>query len=255
MQQTPPPSARNERVVATMCMLHARFPASLKAVRSLRDQVNTLYLCLNDFCEVPPELKQNWIEILHLGENLGDAARLQLLRNRGPADVHVLSCDDDLEYPESYVRDFLAAREQHPNALLTHHGYIARYSGKGRFKYEKVVRFRREQNEARRLTVPGSGVSFIPAPVFNQLEFSDLLHLNQVDIHLACNCLKLGVPIMGLAHRRGYFKEIRHKTSVFNSVTSQPDWMDKVYQIYQSYDLSLTAPPAAANGEKVNGEG
>ena len=242
MPTTLPPSDR-EPVVATMCMQHRRWPGSLRTVESLKGQVDTLYLCLNDFWEVPPELKQDWIRILHLGKNMGDAARFYLLRNSETPDAHVLSCDDDLIYPPSYVRDFLAALSEHPDTLLTHHGYVARYPEKGDFKYDKVMRFRYEEKQSKRLTVPGSGVSFIPKSVFNRLEFTSAVCLNQADIHLACNCLKLGVRITGLPHAKGYFKEVGDRTGIYDSVTSRSDWMNKVYDIYRSYGLDLTRPP------------
>ena len=244
MPMTRPPLAQ-EPVVATMCMQHRRWPKSLKTVESLEGQVNTLYLCLNDFWEIPPELKRDWIKVLHLGANLGDAARFYLLRNAGPLDAHVLSCDDDLIYPKSYVRDFLIALPEHPDALLTHHGYVAQYPDEGDFKYDKVMRFRHEEKHSKPLTVPGSGVSFIPKSIFNQLEFTSQVRLNQADIHLACNCLKLGVRVTGLAHAKGYFKEIGDQTGLYHSVTNRPDWMSKVYEIYRSYGLSLTQPPEA----------
>ena len=105
------------------------------------------------------------------------------------------------------------------------------------------MRFRHEEKQSKQLTVPGSGVSFIPKSIFNQLEFTSQVRLNQADIHLACNCLKLGVRVIGLPHAKGYFQEVGDRTGLYDSVTNRPDWMDKVYDIYRSYGLSLTQPP------------
>ena len=236
------PSPRNN-VVATMCMQHRRWPGSLKTVESLKGQVDTLYLCLNDFWEVPPELKQDWIRILHLGRNLGDAARFYLLRNLGPLDAHVVSCDDDIQYPNSHVQDFLTAHARHPDAVLTHHGRIAQYEGGQNFRYQFAMSFHGEARELKRITLPGSGVTFIPKSIFNRMRFTSLTHFNQADVHLACNCLSLGVPIMGLPHEKNYFRYIGGAGSIYASVTSRSDWMNKVYDIYRSYGLSLTQPP------------
>ena len=253
-------SADTEKVVGTMCLLRARYPASLKTIRSLEGQIDTLYLCLNDFWEVPPELQQDWIEILHLGMNLGDAARFYLLRNMSSVDAHVLSCDDDWEYPKSYVQDFLTAHRKYPNAVLTHHGIIKHYRGNEKFRYIDAVKpdsspcalypdvryaaglslYHKQQNFIR-LDKCGSGVSFIPKSIFNQLEFNSLVYLNMADIHLACNYQKLNIPIIGMPHAKDYFRNISSSgPTIYDTVTAKPDWMEKVYKIHDSYGLSAT---------------
>ena len=191
-------------VVATMCMQPRRWPGSLKTVESLKGQVDTLYLCLNDFWEIPPELKQDWIHILHLGKNLGDVSRFYLLRNLGPLDAHVVSCDDDIVYPQSYVQDFLNAHKTYPDALLTHHGYTD-----GHFCGTRL-HFAWSANMVHHLLQPGSGVSFIPQFIFNQMAFSSAVCLNHADIHLSCICQTLGVSIIGLPHKRGYIRALPH---------------------------------------------
>ena len=185
-----------------MCMLPERYPDNLAAVNSLIGQVDTLYLCLNNFLQVPPELQRNQIKILYLGENLGDVAKFYLLRTQGHMDAHVLSCDDDIIYPQSYVRDFLNARATYPDTLLTHHGFTTgHYSG-------EEMHFARSINQARPYFQPGSGVSFIPKSIFNRMEFSHTVHLNHADVHLACICQQLEVSIVGLPHGRDYLQRI-----------------------------------------------
>ena len=226
------------KVVATMCMWRRRWPNSLNAIRSLEGQMDTLYLCLNDFWEVPPELKQDWIEILHLGENLGDTARFYLLRYLGHLDAHVISCDDDFEYPKTYAQDFLAANKEYPDTLLTHHGSIADYTPDGRIRYSPVTMTLIENTKVRfNLDMAGSGASFVPKSIFNRLEFTSLGYLLQCDVHLACNCIKLGVPIIGIPHPKGYFKYTHYPVRIANTVANKSDWMQKVHKIYASYNL------------------
>ena len=266
----PLPPSGEDKTVATLCMLQRRWPGSLKTVRSLKGQVSRLYLCLNDFWEVPLELQEDWIEILHLGENLGDAARFYLLRHLGPVDAHVLSCDDDLEYPKSYVRDFLAAHKQYREALLTYHGDIAEYDENDQFRYvralsalrnddegvykkmspkaREALEQTRDRNRAVRLAISGAGVSFIPKSIFNRMEFSDLVHLNQADVHLACNCQKLGVPIIGLSCQQGYIHHHNPTTdSIYHTFTKHCDHLEIVRQIFASYGLKPEPPPWGAD--------
>ena len=231
-------------VIATMCMWHPRWPGSMKTVLSLEGQVDTLYLCLNDFSEVPEELKQDWIEILHFGENLGDAPRVYLLRNSGLVNAHVITCDDDIEYPATYVQDFLAAHKEYPNTLLTHHGDVARFKDGEFQRYAWGLRIVGDDHEAKRVCLPGSGVSFIPADIFNQMEFTSLVYFNQLDVHIACNCHKLGIPMIGLSHAKSYIKYTPPPgRTVHKTVTQAHNRIEKVRQIYASYGLNINEIP------------
>lgn len=222
-------------VCATMCMLPGRYPESLKTVNSLEGQVDKLYLCLNDFWEIPEELKRDWIEVLHLGVNLGDAARFYLLRNLGDVDFDVISCDDDLVYPPTYVNDFL--RTELNNSVLTHHGKIIDQG----YSIHSVLSIRQKNDRIVNVNIPGSGATFIPKEVFNKLEFTSLVHLNQSDVHLAANFARLGVPVFGLEHSNHYVEYFHPKDgyTIWDTVTSKPDWTDKVKKIFESYGISF----------------
>ncbi len=91
------------KVFATMCMMPDRYPASLECVMSLKGQVEKIYLCLNGFEDIPEDLNEEWIEVVHFGQNLGDAARFFMLPE---IDGHLISCDDDLVYPEHTSKTF-----------------------------------------------------------------------------------------------------------------------------------------------------
>ena len=236
--------AYQPRVVAAMCMWHPRYPANLKAVRSLEGQVDTLYLCLNDFQETPPELCLDWIKVLHLGENLGDWGKLCLLRNLTHLDAHVISCDDDFKYPPSYVDDFLAAHKKHPNALLTHHGGLAQFSN-GKFERHVLgLNTLSGSSKEKRLAKPGTGVSFIPKHIFNQMQFNNLVRFNQMDVHLACNYTKLGVPMIGMTHPSNYLVHTKPGGKSIHGMITPSRYIKLVRLIYASYDLSPDSIPA-----------
>jgi hypothetical protein len=226
-------------VRATMCMLPGRYPESLKTIDSLAGQVDKIYLSLNGFWEVPRELKRDWIEVVHLGKNLGDASRFYLIRNTGRIDFDLISCDDDLIYPPNYVQDFLKFKAKYPGCLLSHHGNVAS-SGKN-FKFYSAIKIRQKNKKELRLATPGSGASFIPMEVFNLMEFNSKVSLNQADIHLACNCHINQIPIIGLPHPDNYVEYFHPKDNytIWDTVTNQPDWMEKVYEIYRSYGMNV----------------
>ena len=235
-----------QKTVAVMCMLHKRHPASLKAIRSLAGQVDTLYLCLSDFQEIPQELNQNWIEIMYSGTGLtdSDARCLRLLKDKGE-NTHVLFCDDNLIYPPSYVEDFLVANARLPDTVLTHHGYTAYYPEPDTVHFHKVMGYRGDYEKPVSLDVSGAGTLFIPEAVFNRMQFADPPCVDQADIQVACNCLKLNIPIIGLPHQARYFGTInsndRSDWVNHHTLNHKMDWMDKARQTYQFYGLSMAA--------------
>ena len=109
------------RVFGTMCMMPDRYPKSLACVMSLKGQVEKLYLCLNDFDSIPKELEEDWIEVVHVGDNVGSVGRYTKIPD---VEGHLISMDDDLVYPSSYVYDFIKRYEKEGPVVLTHHGKI-----------------------------------------------------------------------------------------------------------------------------------
>jgi len=229
------------KIYGTMCMMPGRYPESLKTVDSLEGQVDRLYLSLNGFDFVPEELKKDWIEILHVGKNLGDASRFYLLRFTGDIDSHVISCDDDIVYPETYVSDFLEEHNKKPDSVLCHHGKILQVNHNEIFM-KSMLAIRQENKEYHDgLHMPGSGAVFIPKDIFNKLEFTSLVHMNQADVHLAANFFKLGVNLIGVPHPHNYVGYFHPKDgyTIWDTVTSKPDWSKKAKRIFESYKISI----------------
>ena len=127
---------------------------------------------------------------------------------------------------------------------MTHHGDVARFKD-GKFdRYVWGLRIVGEGHETKRVSRPGSGVSFIPKDLCNQMEFNSLVHFNQLDVHLACNCHKLEVPMIGLFHEKGYIRYTPPPgPNLYDSVTRASGYIEKVRQIYASYGLSLDSIP------------
>jgi hypothetical protein len=79
--------------------------ALVEAVRSLRSQVDALYLYLNRYEALPPALEGDPGIVATLdpdGTSLGDAGKFAGLRSCGDEDLY-LTCDDDIVYPPDYA--------------------------------------------------------------------------------------------------------------------------------------------------------
>lgn len=214
-------------------MVPERYPSSLDCVMSLKDQVSKIYLCLNGFDEVPEGLKQDWIEVIHIGENLGDASRFFKLPT---IDGHLISCDDDLIYPHGYVDQFLKYNSVFPGCVLTHHGKLMR---PGSYDMKVVAHAMGNSPDSEMVDVPGSGCSFFPYKVISDKDFKlgDHTDLNMCDIHLFGALKSMKVNIITVPHLRGYFKYVSPPkgTTIWETVTSREDYKEKVKLVSKSY--------------------
>ena len=211
----------------------------MAVVNSLKGQVDKLYLCLNGFWEVPEDLKQDWIDVIHVGKNLGPCARFFLLRHIvGEFDFDLISCDDDLIYPDSYVDDFLKYKEDYPGCVLTHHGSTNSEDSIIPSVINDVVCLR-ENESAKVLQKPGAGVSFFPGDLFSQMEFNSSTTFYQCDYTLSAICMSEGFKIIGLPHSKDYFEYVEPNDgyTIWDSVTSKDSVHEKHKLIFNSYGL------------------
>lgn len=112
--------------------------------------------------------------------------------------------DDDIEYPESYVSDFVAHfLQEPPNTMLSFHGW----SGPN-FKSRKVAHFKKKSSCFSEHTVLGTGVSGMWITddwIRRELQMvSSHPTTGMVDLVVAHTCARLGVPRKTMPKSEGY---------------------------------------------------
>lgn len=192
-------------VVATICILPERLDAARLTLKSLSPQVDKIYVCLNDFEKIPPEIERfKNVEVIYVGENIGAVGRFSRLPK---IDCHLISCDDDLVYPSTYVDDFLAAHENNKELVFTHHGknivnqmldYKARCLHKSTYSGP--------------IEIIGVGVSFFPKGKTDWTEYMLEEPMNQTDIHVSVMMDLLGYKAKSIPHSSKYFKYLKPPT-------------------------------------------
>ena len=198
-------------------MMPDRYPQSLLCVMSLKDQVEKLYLCLNGFDKVPEELKEDWIEIVHVGENIGAVGRYTKLPE---IDGHLISCDDDLVYPKTYVSDFLKRYEKEGACMLSHHGKAIKNN-----RIRNLSHCLRDNVYTGGLDIPGAGVLFVPFEFngWNKMVLES--PKNPTDIYVGCIAKKMGYRVLSMAHQKGYFEYVDppEGTTIWEQETQHQD--------------------------------
>lgn len=174
-----------------------RYPQSLSCVMSLKGQVEKLYLCLNGFDSVPKELEEDWIEVVYVGENVGSVGRYTKIPD---IDGHLISTDDDLVYPPSYVSDFLERYEKEGPVVLTHHGKVISEG-----KSVSVAQCLKDSGYSGSIDIPGSGVMFVPVEFSNWNKLVGDKPKNPTDVWAGAIFKKKKVKVLSMPHDKGYF--------------------------------------------------
>ena len=175
------------------------------ALGSVYDQMDEIYLILNLYERVP-----EWIAKLKkvsavLGDNSLGVEGKFFFAGLNPG-CYFFGIDDDLVYPAGYASYMIAGEQKH-KAIVTLHGK--------RFDRAPIDSYRRDftlnvrcLGSLRRDTVVhtgGTGVMMFDTDRFN-VNPQDFKHRNMGDVQIARLAYEKGIPIVALAHRRGYMQ-------------------------------------------------
>lgn len=176
----------------------------IKVIGSLIDQVDELYVALNNYSEIPQELRDNpKIHCDLLDNRYGDGAKFYHVSD---VDGYYFSADDDLFYPPAYVKDTIKAIEKY-HCIVTYHG--KRFDKRPILSYHRSfttnVRCLNSYPEDIEVHVGGTGVMAFNTKDF-RLSIDAFKEPNMADIWVAKEASLQGVKIMALAHHVGYFQ-------------------------------------------------
>tara|TARA_R110000822_G_scaffold180648_1_gene320379 strand:- start:1116 stop:1811 length:696 start_codon:yes stop_codon:yes gene_type:complete len=91
------------KITFNMATIPSRFKYALGAIDSIYDQADEIRIYLNNFEEVPEELKREKITT-HIGKDLRSTGKLFWSLN---PNEYYFCIDDDLRYPSTYAKDMI----------------------------------------------------------------------------------------------------------------------------------------------------
>jgi len=147
-------------------------------------------------------LYDNAIEPLDICDN-GKFSGLTQLEE----DVYYFSCDDDLDYPESYVKDMIEGIKR-TQTIVTHHGRILTEKDRSYYFGHLTYRCLGKVHQQRIIDVAGTGVTAFDTSYFNP---KDLIHskdLKMSDLIFSLEAAKQKKLITILSHEVGYIKQL-----------------------------------------------
>lgn len=193
-------------IVGMMATFPARAETLGQVVNSIAEQLDILYVYLNDYETVPDILcSQPNIRPLLSSDYDGDLSAtgkifpLQFCRN-----CLVFTLDDDIVYPADYVSRMagLLAKLEY-DAAVTVHGSIFDADAQWYFERTRVFPFKRKLAEHRFVALPGSGTF-----AFHQsslpIRYQDFSREPMVDLQFAISCRRHVLPIVAIARKQGW---------------------------------------------------
>jgi len=208
---------------------------SLKdTLATLKGQADNICVYLNGYTEPPGWLHNYSYVIGVIASDLGDIGKFYPCFGILPPDFMV-TCDDDLLYPQDFVKTLTQAAHFYQCPVSAHGRVIASpttsyYRGGSLAAYRCLGTV----EEDAEVTVIGTGcMAFPTSEILPRLE--DFEHPNMSDIWFSKLCQENNIPRMALAHKEGWIKhsdkidmdktiqytQKRHdevQTEVFNSV-------------------------------------
>lgn len=224
---------RSRFVIAGMATILERQEAAIGVIKAIAPQVKLMVITANDYTDqqaldlvskFPLEIKSKLI-INVPEQDMTDAGKFW---GFGMAYDYYVTVDDDLIYPDTYVRDIVQESDR-LHAPVSYHGY--NLNTRQRFlnaRFDKCHCLHDfptggvSNTEAQR-DVIGTGVACFPAQSI-QLDANDFIPM-MADLNVAKAAMDQGVRMYVLAHSRGYLKHsaIVDKSRTIWSATAKDD--------------------------------
>ena len=217
------------RVVVGMATTNKRKAFAEKAVNSLINHVDEIYLVNND--EEHDDLTDN-------------AKFLGLSLEYEPC--YYFTCDDDIIYPPTYVRDMIAKIEEY-KCIVTHHGRMLKGLDLDYYFEHPAHICTEEELEDRIIDVAGTGVTAFSTEYFNPIDLVFSKDKKMSDLIFSLEAAKQGKKIMAVAHDENYIKDlevpkmltigwtqsvlIAHNKRLFNKDSRQMEIANEIYKL------------------------
>jgi hypothetical protein len=184
-----------------------------KVVASLRPQCDKIWVGLNKYQHTPSFLKEG--EYKHFDNSTGDAVKFYGAEN---LDGWVLTCDDDLIYPEGYV-DMMCLKVYQYQSPVTLHGKNYHRPPQAFDKCTEVFRCLGDVEKDAVVDVGGTGVLCYHTNLI-KVRYSDFKIPNMADLWFAKLCKEQGVNIVVIAHKADYLTYLDPEETIYASFCS-----------------------------------
>lgn len=174
--------------VIGMATFPGREPYLKKALESLKGQADNIRIYDNGI----------------MSPDLTDNGKFYFLKEYSES-VYYLSCDDDIEYPPTYVRDMVEAIDR-LGTIVTHHGRDLLSIDRNYYKGHRAYRCTAANDIEKVIDVAGTGVTGFRTDYFNPVNIWRAKEKRMSDLVFSLEAAKQGKKITVLTHPHGYIR-------------------------------------------------
>ena len=239
-----------QSVTAAIATYPAREKIIPKAIDSLIDQVDHLYLYLNNYQEVPDFIKQHpkseKISFIIDSASIKRAAAKFFWVNRVKG-IH-LTCDDDITYPKDYVKKLSSQLSKlQKKSIVGVHSVIYKETANDPISSRKhVFNFKEKSKNVQKVHLLGTGTLCFNTNTLNLKSFNDIWsYAASTDEWLACFAKKQSIGMFSIPRKKNWMlsiegmehglneekqlnKDLRAKASLLISNNSPWSHIDKI---------------------------
>ncbi|NMY13964.1 FkbM family methyltransferase [Pseudomonas sp. WS 5019] len=190
------------KVRVGIASIEIRRTALSHVIDCLYDQVDELYIYLNDYSFVPDFLSRGKITVIHDKGDVGDRGKFYGLTD---FEGYYFTCDDDISYPPYYIKHCIDGIERYGrksvvgwHGSLILHPFVDYYTPTSR----RVLSFRAGRPKDTAVHVLGTGCTAFHTSTI-QLKYEDFKTSNMADIYFALIGQAQNIPFVVLKHDAG----------------------------------------------------
>lgn len=189
---------RKEPVVCGIASIKSRETILEKTVNSLIEQVDKLYIYLNDYETVPKFLENNPKIKYFMGKvykDRGDTGKFFALKD--VTEGYYFSADDDIIYPENYVEKTIEFLKKNDDKVIaTYHGAILKKGIlENYYRDRKQVHYAHFQRNPLVVDIGGTGVMAFNVKTFKP-DIEKFLYPNMADVWVGIQAKDNNIPIV-----------------------------------------------------------
>jgi hypothetical protein len=195
----------------------------INTVHSIIDQVDVVNICLNGYNYNPFE-DYDKINVIYSDNKHGDAGKFMFMEH---FDGYYFTGDDDIIYPETYIKDTIKALETYK--IVSYHGRTFLKYPIDNYYNDPAIRNRclDAYDYTEPVHIAGTGVMAFHTKHFN-FPFSIFKRKNMADIWVSCEAKRQGVQIWGLKHGKEYFSYQPPTTTIYDEKVWDCEYETKI---------------------------
>ena len=199
---------KTEFVSASVVSIPNRAAIFGKTIDSIIDQVDQIYVYLNNYDTVPQYLIRDKINVIR-SDYFGDLNDNGKFFFNIPQGYH-LTIDDDIEYPPNYVQTMILKIEQYQRkAIVGLHGTTFHADLKHFFINRTIYSYKNALETDKFVNMLGTATVALHTDLFNQKYDPSLKYAGMVDVWLAIMAKRANIPMVCISRQANWLKAMK----------------------------------------------